>query len=225
VASSITVATLVERLMAMSQGVEDATAYLLQGIDWGSPSPEVVEKIYRQDLITFKDTVSKGKEGLLDFLVNGRLSLVPYKEFFIEASLQLECVMSRLEAGTYRLLLLLSIEKAPPREILDDVRSLLKELYDSSMILVDIQRASEAPPRDPAARRKLIDDKFARAAESEARADSIYRQALAKIVARYSGEPAKMLMFKEVIDAFEDAVDCAYSASTYSRLVGLGMYG
>jgi vacuolar-type H+-ATPase subunit I/STV1 len=34
-----------------------------------------------------------------------------------------------------------------------------------------------------------------------------------------------MLMFKEVIDAFEDAVDCAYNASTYSRLVGLGMYG
>ncbi len=224
-ASSITMATLIERLMAMSQGVEDATTFLLQGIDWRSPSPEAVEKIYRQDLISFKDVVSKGKEGILDFMVNGRLTLVPYKEFFIEASLQLECIMSRLEAGTYRLLLLLSLERSPPAELLESVRSLLRELYNSSIAVVDILRASEAPPRDVVGRRKLIDDKFQKAADSEARADSVYREALAKIVAAYSSNPAKMMIFKEVIDSFEDAVDCAYNASTYVRLVGLGMYG
>lgn len=224
-ASSITVSTLIERIMAMSQGVEDATAFLLQGIDWKTPSPEAVEKIFRQDLITFKDVVSKGKEGVLDFMVNGRLSLVPYKEFFIDASLQLECIMSRLEAGTYRLLLLLSLERSPPPDLMEAVRSLLRELYNSSIAIVDIIRASETPPRDVAGRRKLIDDKFQRAAEAESRADSVYREALAKIVAAYSSNPAKMMMFKEVIDAFEDAVDCAYNASTYVRLVGLGMYG
>ncbi|MGC9071924.1 MAG: hypothetical protein ACP5HK_04435 [Acidilobus sp.] len=224
-AASITVSTLLERLMAMSQGVEDATTFLLHGIDWKSPNAESVEKIYRQDLMAFKDVVSKGREGILDFMVNGRLTVIPYKEFFIEASLQLECIMSRLEAGTYRLLLLLSLERSPLAELLENVRSLLRELQSSSMAVVDILRASEAPPRDPAMRRKLIDDKFVIAADSEARADSIYRQALARIIAAYASDPAKMMIFKEVIDAFEDAVDCAYNASTYVRLVGLGMYG
>jgi hypothetical protein len=220
---SLTSNTIIERLITMAQGVEDTSTHLLHVVSASSLMPEVVEKAYRQDLLQFRDVVTKGKEGLLDYIANGRLSVVTYKEFYIEAALQMECIMSRLEAGTYRLLLSLSLEKALPSNILESVRGLLRELQSSSIALVDMLRASEGPIKDPAARRKIIDDKFNLVSDSERRADAIYREALAAVTEAYSREAGKLLMLKEVIESFEDAVDCAYNTSTYVRLVGLGL--
>lgn len=220
---SITSNTIIERLITMAQGVEDTSSHMLQVLSSAPISPELIEKTYRQDLLQFRDVVTKGKEGLLDYIANGRLSLIAYKEFYIEAALQMECIMSRLEAGTYRLLLSLSLERNLPEGLVESVRGLLRELQGSSIALVDMLRASEGPVKDPAARRKLLDDKFDLVSESEKRADAIYREALAMVAEKYSNEAAKLLMLKEVIDSFEDAVDCAYNASTYVRLVGLGL--
>lgn len=220
---SLAAGTIIERLITMAQGVEDTSTHILQVIGAGTPSPEVIEKTYRQDLIQFRDIVTKGKEGLLDYIANGRMSLIAYKEFYIEAALQMECIMSRLEAGTYRLLLSLSLEKSLPQDVLESVRNLLRELQRSSIALVDMLRASEGPVKDPVARRKVLDDRFEQVSESEKRADTVYREALAMITSRYANEAAKLVMLKEVIDSFEDSVDCAYNASTYVRLVGLGL--
>ncbi|MGC9113222.1 hypothetical protein [Acidilobus sp.] len=220
---SITSNIIIERLITMAQGVEDTSSHMLEVLSSPSFSPELIEKTYRQDLLRFREVVTKGKEGLLDYIANGRLSLIAYKEFYIEAALQVECIMNRLEAGTYRLLLSLSLERNLPESLVESVRGLLRELQGSSIALVDMLRANEGPVKDPAARRKLLDDKFDLVSEAEKRADAIYREALAMVAEKYSNEAAKLLMLKEVIDSFEGAVDCAYNASTYVRLVGLGL--
>ncbi len=222
---SITVTTIIERLIDMASSLEDAASRIYKIINSEGPSPEVLEKFFRQDIMNFKSLVERGKDSLLEFIANGRVELIPYKEFYIDAALQLDCIMSRLEAGTYRLLMLLSMDRAPSREVMEDVKGMLRELNTEASLLVDVLRASEVPPKDLAARRKLLDDKFSLAMEAEARADNVYREALARILTIYKDNAAEMMIFKEVIDAFEDAVDCGYSASTYGRLLGLAMLG
>ena len=221
-AQSITSVAMLERLMDMAVGVENASSALLQALSAPNVTAEYIDKAFRHDLLRFKELVAKGEESLLDFMANGRLSVIPYKQFYVDLALQLDCVMSRLEAGAYRLLMLYSIDSSPAQEIMDDARELLRQVGAEASLLADVLRASETPPKDPTMRRKLLDDKYAQGTDSEARADSVYREALARILVKYRDNPSEMMIFKEVIDSFEDAVDCAYRALTYGRIIGIG---
>jgi len=107
---SISKITLIEVLQNMAQDIQNISATLLTKMHENATN-EYIEKFYRQDLMSVKDRISRNKDRIFDYLASGRLELISYKEFYINSSLQMECAISKLEAGIYRLLLSYSIDK------------------------------------------------------------------------------------------------------------------
>lgn len=217
---SITKITLLEVLQDMAQDLQNISALLLSRIQ-ENKNNDYLEKTYRQELMSTKDRIARNKDRIFDYLASGRLELVSYKEFYINSSLQLECAMSKLEAGIYRLILSYSLQKDIEKDVEKAITSLLGETYNSSMYLVDLLRSISMGGKGNSEKRKILEDKFNKISDSEGKADIIYRTGLAKVLELYKNEPSKLISFKESIEYIEDSIDCLYNSSVYVKLIGL----
>jgi len=216
---SISKITLIEVLQNMAQDIQNISATLLTRMHENTKS-EYIEKFYRQDLMSAKDRISRNKDRIFDYLASGRLELVSYKEFYINSSLQMECAISKLEAGIYRLLLSYSIDKSDDSEVYKTIEGLIGEIYSSSQSLVDLLRSISTGTKGNSEKRKIIEERFNKISESEGRGDIIYREGLARVLVKYSDKPSRLISFKETIEYLEDCIDCLYNASVYIKLIG-----
>lgn len=216
---SLSKVTLIEVLQNMAQDVQDVAATLLTRFRENS-NMEYIEKYYRQDLMSTKEKISRNKDRIFDYLASGRLELVSYKEFYINTALQLECAMSKLEAGIYRLLLSYSMEKEADEDIYKAIDGLIGEIYNSSQSLVDLLRSISTGTKGNSEKRKMIEERFNKISDSEQKGDMVYREGLAKVLVKYSDKPSRLISFKETIEYLEDCLDCLFNSAIYIKLIG-----
>ncbi|WP_048816772.1 hypothetical protein [Caldisphaera lagunensis] len=216
---SLSKITLIEVLQNMAQDIQNVTAILLTNIRENS-NVEYIEKFYRQELMSTKDKISRNKDRIFDYLASGRLELISYKEFYINTALQLECSISKLEAGIYRLLLSYSIEKGVDSDIYKAIEGLIGEIYNSSQSLVDLLRSISTGTKGNSEKRKMIEERFNKISDSEEKGDMIYREGLAKVLMKYSDKPSRLISFKETIEYLEDCLDCLFNSAVYIKLIG-----
>jgi len=216
---SITRLTIIEVMQDMAQEIENISSMLYSAV---KKDKEGIEKLYRQELLLAKEKISRARDRIFDYLANGRLEVLPYKEFYINSSLQLENAVNKFDAGVYRLILLQGAQRdAHYDEVNDTIVYILEEIYNSSRSLVDLLRSLLSVRKASSEKRKMIEEKFSRIADSESRVDSIYRSGLAKILEFYKAEPSKLLLLKDAIEYLEDSMDCIYSSSVYIKLIGI----
>jgi uncharacterized protein Yka (UPF0111/DUF47 family) len=214
---SISRATIVELLANMAREVE-LTASVVERVlkEKGMGFP-VLDKMSRQDVRMLKDKAETFRRRLLEYMANGRVEVVGFREFYVSIALSIESSALKLDAGIFRLLLLSKVSGEIPDHIKDLYLSLLGRIRDAAGYLTDLIRLiASVYNRD---QRRRISDLEAKISQVESDADSDYRNAISSVIETYSADAKSLLLAKEAADYLEGAVDALYNAGNYAAIV------
>ncbi|MCE4603132.1 MAG: hypothetical protein F7B18_08110 [Desulfurococcales archaeon] len=221
--SSISVAAIVEHLLNMARDLEDL-AHLAWRLSSQSPEAEVLEKTYRQEVVTKKDKIEEMKSKLFEYMASGRIEVVEHSSFYLTIAISLERAAQSLDAAIYRMLLFTSIAKSQGAEALAQVSGLFSSMREAlnhlSSALRVVQNMSGAN-RD---QYKMLDQRVARVKVAEDDADKLYRKVMAYALEMYRGDCSLLVALKDLADSAENAMDYIAEAGDYVRALGVSIY-
>lgn len=220
--SSISVAAIVEHLLNMARDLEDL-AHLAWRLAEDAPGVEVLEKTYRQDVVTRKDKIEDMKSRLFEYMASGRIEVVEYSSFYLTIALSLERAAQSLDAAVYRMLLFTNIAGSggePLKQVSGMFSSIRDALSHLSAALRMVQNMSGAN-RD---QYKMLDQRVARVKGAEEEADKLYRRVIAYALEKYRGDCSLLVALKDLADSAESAMDYIAEAGDYVRALGVAIY-
>ncbi len=215
-------ATIIERLLDMARQLEDMTVASKQLVDGFDPN--AIQKVYKQNIVMGKERLEEMKTTLYDFLARGRIEIVDMSDYYMRLAMLLVRAGQKIDAVVYRMLMLSSYRNDIKRNIATDLERMLGTLEEALYNLeASIRRLERVVGNDHNSLR-MLEASLEKVRKAEEAADAEYRRLLATIVSEYSDKPGMLVLFKDLADNVEDAVDIVYDASDIVRILGLAVY-
>ena len=219
--ASLAEAALIEMLTNMSNNISYYSSMVLRELSASSFDPNVARKLYNQEVQVLKNKSEEIKLRILEYIVNGRTSLIPLREFYVNIALELDLAVQKFESAFFRLILLNEKRPESKKGFMDIVReeylTLIRMFLDSVENLNSMLKLLISQARSEA--KKVAEERFNRIIQLEGEADEVYRRILFNVVSEFESDPAALILAKESAELLEDAVDRIYNAGHYARLL------
>ncbi|MEM0355970.1 MAG: DUF47 domain-containing protein [Desulfurococcaceae archaeon] len=170
-----------------------------------------VSKVYNKFLAP-KLNVEEARLMFMEYIV--RVGDVVNKEHYIKIALGIERLAQILEGALYRLLLVrkhnISIEQ-DSKNILVEFRVIIEEQY--STLWNCVRKLRENSKESLLGVNDIV--------KLENRADELYREATVSIYSKYAHNIFALMLFRDIIDFFEEAVDTLKNVGEEIRYLAL----
>lgn len=213
---SISRATILELLSNMAREVELTASVAERVLKSKGFTAAVLDKLSRQDVKMLKDKAENFRRRLLEYMANGRVEVVGFKEFYVAVALAIESAALKLDAAVYRLFLLASQNGPVEGDLAEVYLTLLARVRDAAGFLTDMVRLIGSLHSEM---RKRFSELETRLSQVESDADADYRRALAVVIDAYKDSASGLILTKEAADHLEDAVDALYNAGNYVAVI------
>lgn len=214
---SISRATIIEILANMAREVELTASVVERVLRDKGFEPRVLDKLTRQDVKMLKDKSEAFRRRLLEYMANGRVEVLSFREFYVSIALAVESAALKLDAGMFRLFLLSNVEGNVDDNLTELYLALLGRVRDAAGYLTEIIRL--VPSAYLREQRRRLGELEARLSQVESDADNDYRKTIASVIDVYGENARGLILAKEAADHLEDAVDALYSAGNYAAII------
>ena len=206
-----------EQLVNMARELDVLVSRLhsLVGESGGAPSPEAIDKFFRQDLALTKDSVDRIVSRVLEYIASGRMNLLDSKDLIFQLLNLYEELSRKIEAAVYRLKLIAGRGVRLPevsKYVVEQARLLSQATTNLVYISRQIGGSSEAFRR--------LESSVSRVVEIEREADRIYREAL-DVLLDAAPDYKAYVMYRDVLDNLEDAVDVVERLAKSMRILSI----
>ncbi len=209
--SSLSKTAIIEQLVFVSGETSRTMSGLLRLFNEHIPIPEapVLDKYLRQDIAVAKDRIDQTVERILEYISTARMDLVDHKEFYINIAQRYRAVVDSMEGIVYRLLLLRRKlpSEAEDEEILKGIRKMLDMLEQSLFLTSSSMRSLLSVSHGTAEVLRSIEKNNQKVRGLERSADELYRTLFEQVLDRHSSSLPAYILYREVIDKLEDAID------------------
>ncbi len=219
---SISLATIIERLLDMARQLEDMTVASKQLIS--DFDPNAIQKVYKQNIVVGKERLEEMKTTLYDFLARGRIEIIDMSDYYMRLAMLLVRVGQKIDAVVYRMLMISSYKDEVKEDTISELGRMLATLEEALYNIEESIRRLERVVGNDHNSFRMLESSLEKVRKAEEAADAEYRRMLATIVSEYSSKPGMLVLFKDLADNVEDAVDIVYDASDLVRILGLAMY-
>ncbi len=216
--------TIVEHLIYISREIDSLVSEILRKMseEGNIPDIETLDKLYRQDVAITKDRINQAVSRLLEFIASGRMGLIDSKEFYIGIAMGLRRITDYVEATSHRMLLARKKLGEPvSKDLVSRVVSLMKLLEDSLFEISSIIRAYSTIARGDIEMLRTLESKVDKIKNIEQDADEVYRELMEKLLDIFENNFKAYVLFREIIDKLEDAVDETERIAINLRILAL----
>ncbi len=215
---SLAKAAILEQLVNVTREVDILVSrfYRILSESASLPPAEVIDKFFRQDVALAKNNIDRAINRIYEYMASGRLNLLDSRELLFSILEKYETLMRRIEAATYRMLILrragYEIEDVDPLLV-----ALVKLLGSASQELVGLVRRVAGAPKGLEALR-LVEGPVSAINQAERDADEAYRELIDRLV-NTAPDFRSYALYRDVADGLEDAIDTVTDLSRLYRLL------
>lgn len=211
-----------EHLVNIARELESIIIAIGGAFDSNSPpSVEVLDKLYRQDLALVKDRIESNIAQLLLYIASGRIELVDSKELILRLAEGYRDTLASLEAFLHRIKLALKAGSKVDSELLENMKSVLKLIVESSGHITTMARlSSRAVGNSEVA--KMMEARNNKVQEAERLADDLYREAIDTLIG-LAGDFKNYILIRDAFDTLEDTMDRLSKISLHYYILGVGL--
>lgn len=215
---SLAKAAILEQLVNVTREIDILISRFYRILSESSslPPADVIDKFFRQDLALAKTNVDRSINRIYEYMASGRLNLLDSKELIFSILEKYETLMRRIEAATYRMLILrragYEVEEVDKLLV-----TLVRLLNEESQELVGLVRRITGAPKGLEALR-LVEGPVSSISQTERDADEAYREIIDKLV-NTAPDFRSYALYRDAADSLEDAIDTVTDLSRLYRLL------
>ncbi|MCE4601397.1 MAG: hypothetical protein F7C38_07565 [Desulfurococcales archaeon] len=189
--------------------------------DKSLPTAEVIDKIFRQDLVMAKERIEKNIAQLLLYIASGRIELVDSKELILRITEGYRDTITKLESFVHRLKLARRAEAEVDSKIVERMANMLGLVAEASGHITTLARlAGRAYGNNEIARR--MEQRNDKVQEIERLVDEVYRELLDLLIDTTSDFKTYILV-RDAVNTLEDTMDLLAKLSLNYFILGVGM--
>ena len=212
----------IEHLVNIARELESIIVAINNTFDSSSlPRAEVVDKLFRQDLVMSKDRIEKSIAQLLLYIASGRIELVDSKELILRVTEGYRDIVTKLEAFIHRIKLAKRAGIEFDDKIFKKMKEMLNHIAEASGHITTLARLSGRVlgNHDVARMMETRNDKVQ---EIERLVDDLYREVLDTLIDTAS-DFKKYILIRDAINMLEDTMDMLSKLSLNYFILGVGM--
>jgi len=212
----------IEHLVNIARELESIIVAINNTFDSSSlPRAEVVDKLFRQDLVMSKDRIEKSIAQLLLYIASGRIELVDSKELILRVTEGYRDIVTKLEAFIHRIKLAKRAGVEFDEKIFKTMKEMLKDIAEASGHITTLARLSgRALGNHDVAR--MMETRNDKVQEIERLVDELYREVLDKLIDT-ADDFKTYILVRDAISMLEDTMDLLSKLSLNYFILGVGM--
>ena len=212
----------IEHLVNIARELESIIVAINNTFDSSSlPRAEVVDKLFRQDLVMSKDRIEKSIAQLLLYIASGRIELVDSKELILRVTEGYRDIVTKLEAFIHRIKLAKRAGIEFDDKIFKRMKEMLNHIAEASGHITTLARLSgRALGNHDVAR--MMETRNDKVQEIERLVDDLYREVLDTLIDT-ANDFKKYILIRDAINMLEDTMDLLSKLSLNYFILGVGM--
>ncbi|MCE4618482.1 MAG: hypothetical protein F7C37_03480 [Desulfurococcales archaeon] len=212
----------IEHLVNIARELESIIVAINNTFDSSSlPRAEVVDKLFRQDLVMSKDRIEKSIAQLLLYIASGRIELVDSKELILRVTEGYRDIVTKLEAFIHRIKLAKRAGIEFDDKIFKRMKEMLNHIAEASGHITTLARLSgRALGNHDVAR--MMETRNDKVQEIERLVDDLYREVLDTLIDT-ANDFKKYILIRDAINMLEDTMDMLSKLSLNYFILGVGM--
>lgn len=185
------------------------------------PDAEVLDKLFRQDLVMSKDRIEKSIAQLLLYIASGRIELVDSKELILRVTEGYRDTVMKIEAFIHRIELAKRVGAELGGIVLQRMKDILKLIVEASGHITTLSRLSARAVGNHEVAR-MMEARNDKVQEIERLVDELYREVLDALIDT-SSDFKSYILVRDAVDTLEDAMDLLSKLSLNYYILGVGM--
>ena len=212
----------IEHLVNIARELESIIVAINNTFDSSSlPRAEVVDKLFRQDLVMSKDRIEKSIAQLLLYIASGRIELVDSKELILRVTEGYRDIVTKLEAFIHRIKLAKRAGIEFDDKIFKRMKEMLNHIVEASGHITTLARLSgRALGNHDVAR--MMETRNDKVQEIERLVDDLYREVLDTLIDT-ANDFKTYILIRDAISTLEDTMDMLSKLSLNYFILGVGM--
>ncbi|NOZ30880.1 MAG: hypothetical protein GXO68_02905 [Crenarchaeota archaeon] len=212
----------IEHLVNIARELESIIVAINNTFDSSSlPRAEVVDKLFRQDLVMSKDRIEKSIAQLLLYIASGRIELVDSKELILRVTEGYRDIVTKLEAFIHRIKLAKRAGIEFDDKIFKKMKEMLNHIVEASGHITTLARLSgRALGNHDVAR--MMETRNDKVQEIERLVDDLYREVLDTLIDT-ANDFKTYILIRDAISTLEDTMDLLSKLSLNYFILGVGM--
>jgi len=212
----------IEHLVNIARELESIIVAINNTFDSSSlPRAEVVDKLFRQDLVMSKDRIEKSIAQLLLYIASGRIELVDSKELILRVTEGYRDIVTKLEAFIHRIKLAKRAGIEFDDKIFMRMKEMLNNIAEASGHITTLARLSgRALGNHDVAR--MMETRNDKVQEIERLVDDLYREVLDTLIDT-ANDFKTYILIRDAINMLEDTMDLLSKLSLNYFILGVGM--